>query len=48
MAAALSNLLKYGKDKNSLKLSEINLDDNGLKDESFALLLDSIANFNDL
>ena len=48
MAIALGSLLKYGKDRSNLKLKEINLDDNGLKDESFAHILDAISNQTDL
>lgn len=48
MASALSTLLKYGNVNSDLKVSEINLDDNGLKDESFAMILESIANQSDL
>lgn len=35
MATALASLLEFGKEHNKFKLSEINLDDNGMKDESF-------------
>jgi Ran GTPase-activating protein (RanGAP) involved in mRNA processing and transport len=48
MAAALAAILKFGKDNNNLKLHEINLDDNGLKDESFVLILDAIRNHSGL
>jgi len=43
MAAALAKLLRFKGNKNSIRLSEINLDDNGLKDNSFALILEAIA-----
>jgi len=48
MSAALASLLRYGKNKANQKLQEINLDDNGLKDDSFALILDAISDRNDL
>ncbi len=48
MSAALAALLRFGKSKTNHKLHEINLDDNGLKDESFALILDAISDRSDL
>lgn len=48
MSAALASLLRFGKNKTNHKLHEINLDDNGLKDDSFALILEAISDRNDL
>ena len=44
MAQALSVLLNFGKDNQKFRLKEINLDDNGLKDDSFAKILSCIEN----
>ena len=43
MAQALAKLLRFGNEKNSLKIHEINLDDNGMKDEALALILEALA-----
>lgn len=43
MAKALASLLSFGSEKPSIKLKEISLDDNGAKDESFSLILESVA-----
>lgn len=48
MATALASLLEFGKEHNKFKLSEINLDDNGMKDESFCQILTAIENTLDL
>jgi hypothetical protein len=44
MATALATILTYGSTINKFKLTEINLDDNGLKDESFAKILKAVEN----
>ena len=48
MASALAALLSIGRDKSDIRLTEITLDDNGIKDDSFAEILDAVAHQPDM
>jgi hypothetical protein len=47
MAKALATLIRYGAQHGKNRLTSINFDDNGLKDESFAEILSAVEELQD-